>query len=568
MRTLAAFLVFLFFALPAYAESYVAISFHDVVDNERDLGPDDITARQLTAFFDWLAGNGWSPISLDDIEAARSGKKPLPANPILLTFDDGYAGHYSRVYPLLRAYGFHALFFLVGSWMEGKPDGTVRYGDRDVPRNQFLSWDQAREMAASGLAEFGSHSWDLHRGIRGNPQGSSPPSAATWAYDPKTGRYETDTALQSRVLADLQRSVELMRLRFGRAPRSLAWPFGRTSGPALAAARQAGFTTIMGLAAEPADTSRPLDIQRLYPTQNPTLNAITTALRVDYPDPEQRRAACVSLDAIAGNTDTESVAALGKTIEDLRRLGPRTVVLDPFPAGKPGEPIRSAWFKSSLLPTKADFLGFAAWQIRSRAGVDVALRIDLQAAAASVGTEHVGELVRELIRAAPVDAVVIDPPGPFLAGSSEPVPFHAWRVRAARDRIVSEAEDSPDNRLALQAWKIVEQERPGLRLGIMASLPLPGKHPTPGADVVLLRPGDEGLIAAVRGMASRERLSPDLSSMLVLPLPVAKPDTLVKEMRQAQALGASAFSLCPAPVLPTDPAVNAAFSISRFPRLP
>src|SRR6267154_589984 len=100
MRVLVALLVFLLSAAPACAQSYVAISFHDVVDDERDLGPDDITTRRLTAFFDWLAGNGWSTVSLDDVEAARSGGKPLPANAILLTFDDGYAGHYSRVYPL------------------------------------------------------------------------------------------------------------------------------------------------------------------------------------------------------------------------------------------------------------------------------------------------------------------------------------------------------------------------------------------------------------------------------------------------------------------------------------
>ncbi len=139
MRILVAFLLFLLSAAPVSAESYVAISFHDVVDDERDLGPDDITTGRLTAFFDWLAGSGWSAVSLDDIEAARSGKKPLPPNAILLTFDDGYANHYNRVYPLLRAYGFHAVFLVVGSWLEGRPDGTVRYGDKDVPRTRFLS---------------------------------------------------------------------------------------------------------------------------------------------------------------------------------------------------------------------------------------------------------------------------------------------------------------------------------------------------------------------------------------------------------------------------------------------
>jgi hypothetical protein len=324
----------------------------------------------------------------------------------------------------------------------------------------------------------------------------------------------------------------------------------------------------MGLAGEPADTSRPLDIQRLFPTQNPTLNALTSSLRIDYPDPEQRRIACVSLDTMVAATDTESIAALGRTIENLRQLGPRTVVLEPFPAGKPGEPIRSAWFKSSLLPTRADFLGFTAWQIRSRAGMDIALRIDLHAVAASVGIEHAVELVREAVRVAPIDAVIFDPPGPFLAGSDEPVPFHAWRVRAARDRITTSAGDSADDRLVLGAWKAVEEERPGLRLGIVASLPLPGKYPTPGADVVLLKPSGQGLVAAVRGMASRGRLDPDLSSMLVLPLPTGRPDDLVKEMRQAQALGASAFALCPAQALPASPKVSSVFSVSRFPRLP
>jgi hypothetical protein len=205
---------------------------------------------------------------------------------------------------------------------------------------------------------------------------------------------------------------------------------------------------------------------------------------------------------------------------------------------------------------------------RSRAGVDIALRIDLQAAAAGVGIEHVIELVREIVRVAPIDAVLLDPPGPFLAGSDEPVPFHAWRVRAARDRITATAGDRPEDRLVLEAWKAVEEERPNRRLGIVASLPLPGKYPTPGADVVLLKPSEEGLVAAVRGMASRGRLDPDLSSRLVLPLPTDRPDTLVKEMRQAQALGASAFALCPAPSLPASPKVSGAFSISRFPRLP
>ena len=91
----------------------------------------------------------------------------LPDKAILLTFDDGYESLYTRVFPLLKAYHYPAVAALVGSWMEDEPDGTVLYGDRKVPRSNFVSWDEAREMQASGLVEFASHGYDLHRGVQG-----------------------------------------------------------------------------------------------------------------------------------------------------------------------------------------------------------------------------------------------------------------------------------------------------------------------------------------------------------------------------------------------------------------
>lgn len=564
MRVLAVVVMMLFFSASARAETYVAISFHDVRDDEESLGPDDITTASLVGFFDWLVGNGWSAVSLDDIEAAHSGKKKLPPKAILLTFDDGYASHYSRVYPLLRAYGFPAVFFLVGSWMEGGPDGIVRYGDKDLPRGDFLSWSQVREMAASGLAEFGSHSHDLHQGIAGNPQGSKPPAAATWSYDPASGQYEADAVLQARIHADLKRSIETMQREVGRVPRALAWPFGRTSGPAMVAARQAGFRYVMGLAHEPADTARPMQIQRLYPTQNPSLKEIVALLRPDTSAPEQLRLACLGLDDIAA-TDPES--ALGQAIEDIRRLGPGTVLLDPFAAADKGLPLRSPWFRSGLVPARKDFLGFAAWQIRSRAGVEVFLRLDLHAIAAAAGTEHVAELVRDIVRAAPVDGIVIDPPGPFLAAGPVPVPAKPWTMRVARERIAAMAAGTQDDRLVLQAWEAARQERPDLRLGIMASLPLAGAWPASGADFVLLKPDGARPAGIIQSLTSQERLDPAAGSRLVLPL-TGDPVAAAEDLRRAQARGAAAFAYCPAKALPADPAMRAAFSISRFPRLP
>jgi len=51
-------------------------------------------------------------------------------------------------------------------------------------------------------------------------------------------------------------------------------------------------------------------------------------------------------------------------------------------------------------------------------------------------------------------------------------------------------------------------------------------------------------------------------------LPADQPDATAEKMRQAQALGAAGFALCPAPALPAAPSISAVFSAARFPRLP
>ena len=103
---------------------------------------------------------------------------------MLLSFDDGYASFYTRVYPLLKAFGYPAVLALVGSWLDAPEDATVMYGDQPVPRRNFMSWEQLREVAASGLVEIASHSYALHQGIIANPQGNLEPALTSRLYDP------------------------------------------------------------------------------------------------------------------------------------------------------------------------------------------------------------------------------------------------------------------------------------------------------------------------------------------------------------------------------------------------
>lgn len=50
-------------------------------------------------------------VSVKDVVAAAHGGAPLPARPLLLTFDDGYADHYRYVFPILRRRKISGVFF-------------------------------------------------------------------------------------------------------------------------------------------------------------------------------------------------------------------------------------------------------------------------------------------------------------------------------------------------------------------------------------------------------------------------------------------------------------------------
>lgn len=56
-------------------------------------------------------GRHYNVVRMEDVMGALEGRGELPAKPILLTFDDGYADHYRTVFPLLDRLGMQGSFF-------------------------------------------------------------------------------------------------------------------------------------------------------------------------------------------------------------------------------------------------------------------------------------------------------------------------------------------------------------------------------------------------------------------------------------------------------------------------
>jgi peptidoglycan/xylan/chitin deacetylase (PgdA/CDA1 family) len=99
----------------------------------------------------WLAGHGYTPISLETLLTCRKGERVLPDRPVVITFDDGYQDLVQYVVPVLQNYAFPAIFFLVAGLVgqsSAWPDGGK------IP---LMDWSEVWQLTGAGF-QIGSHS--------------------------------------------------------------------------------------------------------------------------------------------------------------------------------------------------------------------------------------------------------------------------------------------------------------------------------------------------------------------------------------------------------------------------
>lgn len=367
-------------AQPARANEFVAersgvivLAYHDVRDDvglQGDRDPDATSTDHLIAHFDWLKANGYRVVSLDQVVAARQGGAPLPPHAVMLTFDDGLQSFYTRVYPLLRAYDYPALAALEGSWIDMASGHKMPYGGGTCMRECFLTWDQVREMQASGLVEFASHTWDLHEGISANPQGNQLPAVVTLRYDPHTASYESEAAYTARLRNDLSHSANEIQRATGHRPRAIVWPYGAYNQLALQAAASEGmdisFSLDDAIPVSPDDHTLP----RLLVSGNISANRLGWLIRHrSRIDPV--RAVQVDLDYVYDPDPAQQERNLSLLLDRIRRLHPSQVWLQAYADPKGDGVAQAVYFPNRHLPMRADLFSRVAWQLRTRAHVRV-----------------------------------------------------------------------------------------------------------------------------------------------------------------------------------------------------
>ena len=106
-----------------------------------------VESASFEAMLAFLKLNGYVTLDADEYHRVVVGRAGFPSKAVVLTFDDGWRSLWSVGFPLLKKYGVKAVVFIV--------PGRLRQSDSGSP---LLSWEEVREMDASGLVDFQSHS--------------------------------------------------------------------------------------------------------------------------------------------------------------------------------------------------------------------------------------------------------------------------------------------------------------------------------------------------------------------------------------------------------------------------
>ena len=171
------------------------LMYHHMVEDGQSCNTWTITTGRFWEDLQWLRDNGYTWLLPSQL--AEGG--PLPEKAVLITFDDGYASNYHLAFPILEEFQAKAVISLITRQIEEQhPD--------------FLTWDMCREMAASGLVEFGSHTYDAHQE---DPRGIKHISG------------ESRSDYEARIFPDLQASIDQIQANLGTEVLFFAYPHGQ-----------------------------------------------------------------------------------------------------------------------------------------------------------------------------------------------------------------------------------------------------------------------------------------------------------------------------------------------------
>ena len=110
-----------------------------------------ISRQRFSQHLDGLLEKGYHTVTMEQVYQHWKNQAPLPENPIVLTFDDGYRSHREYAAVELANRGMTGTFYVMA-------------GERFLHNSWYVTEEQLREMHEMGM-EIGNHTLD-HRDLR------------------------------------------------------------------------------------------------------------------------------------------------------------------------------------------------------------------------------------------------------------------------------------------------------------------------------------------------------------------------------------------------------------------
>lgn len=174
-------------------------------------GKDSVTPEAFESDLQYLEKNGFQTITMEQLIDYVYYDVDLPANPIVLSFDDGYLSNYQYVLPLLKKYNQKIVLSIIGKYTDDfteTPDSNLEY--------THVTWDQLNEMLDSGLVEVQNHTYNLH--LKANGRTGCMRKSGESFEDYRAALYDDIDPFQDQI-----------SLMTGSIPTTFAYPYGRYS---------------------------------------------------------------------------------------------------------------------------------------------------------------------------------------------------------------------------------------------------------------------------------------------------------------------------------------------------
>ena len=126
---------------------------------ETEVNANALSVDQFEEQLAYLKENGYTAVSIQQLTRYVERGWALPRKPVCITFDDGYLSNYQLAFPLLKKYNMKATIFVIGSTV----GDTEYYKDTQFSITPHFDYEQAQEMAESGLVSIQSHTYDMHQ---------------------------------------------------------------------------------------------------------------------------------------------------------------------------------------------------------------------------------------------------------------------------------------------------------------------------------------------------------------------------------------------------------------------